>query len=265
MHKSRLCLSVVILLPATCKQETPLLIVQAQTLDGTDCTVPSAPTAKQRTSGTLDVDLPSTSPLAYRLPLAVANNLSPTSGSTTFDRNDVTLTHFNVVISAPRVPWSAACPATFDTEAFTYRLSPQTTAGFSLDALSPAHSRCLLPEAKMGELVVTATIRAKGVHGDTDVTSAPFAFPIKVCAGCLQRGYDDPAFIPYEYPAGIPYCTALPGPNPYPGDPCFPGQDDLILCCGVATTMGGTPQYQFECPGVFTGTPVPDASAPVDL
>lgn len=53
-------------------------------------------------------------------------------------------------------------------------------------------------------MVVTATIRAKGVlHGD-DVTSGPFAFPIKVCAGCLQQGYQDPALIPYEYPADIP-------------------------------------------------------------
>lgn len=264
MHKSRLFLSVVILLLGACTQRAPLQIVQAQVLDGTDCTVPGEPTTKQRTSGTLDVDLPVTWPLSYRLPLVVANTLKSTGGSTTFDTNDVALTHFTVVLSAPGVTWSAACPATFDTAALTYRLAPGTTAGFSLDALTPAHSRCLLPEARIAPLVVTATIRAKGLQQGTGVASAPFVFPIRVCAGCMQRGYEDPAFSVYEYPADIPNCASLAGPNPYPGDPCAPGQDALILCCGVTTTVNGTNQYEFTCPGVFTGAPTPDASAPID-
>jgi hypothetical protein len=264
MHKSWLCLSVVILLLAACTQgKGGLQIVQAQVLDGTDCTVPGTPTTKQRTTGTLDVELPGIDP-HYSLPLLVANNLSSSSGSTSFDTNDMTLTHFTVGLSAKGVTWLTECPATFDTPGLTYRLAPGTTAGFSLDVLTPWHSRCLLPDERVPPVAVTATIWAKGLHQGTDVASSPFVFSIRVCAGCLQQGYDDPAFRVYEYPQNIPLCASLAGPNPYRGDPCAPGQDALILCCAVATTVNGTTHYEFACPGVFTGTPVPDASVPID-
>ena len=103
--------------------------------------------------------------------------------------------------------------------------------------------------------MVTAKVRAKGRLRGSEVTSDPFAFPIKVCAGCLQQSYQDPALIAYEYPADIPLCSALSGVNPYAGDPCSPGQDALILCCGLSTNVAGTAQITIDCPGVFTGAP----------
>jgi hypothetical protein len=110
MHASRLGLSVPFSLLAACSQRPALVIVQTQGLEGTDCTVPPAPTAQQRTSGALDVALPDLSARPYRLPLVVANNLNPGGGSAALAENDVTLTHFSVVLSARDVTWSSACP-----------------------------------------------------------------------------------------------------------------------------------------------------------
>jgi hypothetical protein len=240
-----------------------LRILQAQMLDASDCNVPGTPTARQPSSGTLDVALPDGTFRPYSLPLVVANVLDPTAGSTTFDENDVTLTHFTVALSAPDVVWSDSCPARFDLP-LTYRLAPKATAGFAVEAITPSHSHCLLPVVTPEPVVVTATIWAKGVHRGGDVASDPFTFPITVCAGCLQRGYADPAFTPYAYPADIPSCSSLVGANPYPGDVCNPGQDDLISCCAVMTTINGRQQLAAICPGVFTGVAAPGAPDSVD-
>ena len=232
-----------------------LQIVQAQVLSGGDCTVPKAPTSMHRSSGTLDLALPDDSVPAYYLPVAVANNLDSSVSPPATEMNNLTLTHFTVELSAPSVAWSSTCPATFDTMDLTEILSPRTTAGFSLDAITPAHARCLLPYVAAAPLVVTATIWAKGRHGGTNIPSAPFVYSIEVCAGCLQQGYSDPALAPYQYPAAPPLCSALTGLNPYAGDPCAPpGQDAQILCCSLTTTTGGSPKNVAVCPGVFSGT-----------
>jgi hypothetical protein len=240
---------------------TALQIVQVQVLSGGDCTVPGNPTSRHKSTGTLDLDLPDGSAPAYTLPVAVANNLASIDVSTATETNNVTLTDFTLELSAPNVVWSDTCPATFDTTAFNYLLAPGTTAGVSLDVITSSHSRCIRPFVPAQGLVVTATIWAKGRHGGTSIESAPFVFPIAVCTGCLQQGYSDPALIPYQYPANYPSCAALTGVNPYVGDPCAsPGQDATILCCGAATTVGGTTPNVAVCPGVFTGTASTDAS-----
>jgi hypothetical protein len=233
---------------------TALQIVQVQVLSGGDCTVPKAPTSIHRSSGTLDLALPDGSAPAYYLPVAVANNLDSSGSTPATEMNNLTLTHFTVELSAPNVDWPRACPATFDTLAVTDLLGPGTTAGISLNVITPSHAQCLLPYVTGTPLLVTATIWAKGRHGGTNITSLPFVYPIEVCAGCLQQGYSDPTLKPYQYPAAPPLCSALTGANPYAGDPCFPpGQDAQILCCALPSTTGGTPKDVAACPGVFTG------------
>jgi len=241
---------------------TALQIVQAQVLSGGDCAVPSAPTSKYRSSGTLDLALPDDSAPAYFLPVAIANNLDSSGATPATEMNNVALTYFTVELSAPDVEWQSACPATFDTPEVAVLVAPRATAGVSLNAITPSHARCLLPYVTAGPLTVTARISAKGRHGGTIVASPPFVYPIKVCAGCLQQGYSDLALKPYQYPAAPPLCSALSGVNPYTGDPCAPpGQDAQILCCALSITTGGVPKDVASCPGVFSGTTSTDAAA----
>jgi hypothetical protein len=244
---------------------TALQIVQVQVLSGGDCTVPKAPTSIHRSSGTLDLALPDGSAPAYHLPVAVANNLDSSGSTPATEMNNLTLTHFTVELSASNVDWPSACPSTFDTPAVTDLLGPRTTAGVSLNVITPPHAQCLLPYVTGAPLLVTATIWAKGRHGGTNIASLPFVYPIEVCAGCLQQGYSDPTLKPYQYPADPPLCSTLTGANPYAGDPCFPpGQDAQILCCALPSTTGGTPKDVAVCPGVFTGTSSTDASVSSD-
>ncbi len=244
---------------------TALQIVQVQVLSGGDCTVPQAPTSMYRSSGTLDLALPDGSAPAYYLPVAIANNLDSSASTPATEMNNLTFTYFTVELSAPNVEWTSACPATFDTPAVVDLLAPRTTAGVSLNAITPSHARCLLPYVTGAPLLVTATISAKGRHGGTSIASPPFVYSIEVCAGCLQQGYSDPALKPYQYPAVPPLCSALTGVNPYTGDPCLPpGQDAQILCCALPSTTGATPNDVAVCPGVFIGTASTDASASSD-
>jgi hypothetical protein len=242
-----------------------LQIVQVQVLSGGDCTVPSVPTSMNRSSGTLDLALPDGSAPAYYLPVAIANNLDSSASAPATEMNNLTFTNFTVELSAPNVEWPSTCPATFDTQAVVDLLAPRATAGVSLNAITPSHARCLLPYVTTAPLLVTATITAKGRHGGTSIASPPFVYSIEVCTGCLQQGYSDPAFKPYQYPAAPPLCSALTGVNPYTGDPCLPpGQDAQILCCALPSATGGTPNDVAVCPGVFTGTASTDASASSD-
>jgi len=242
-----------------------LQIVQVQVLSGGDCTVPAVPTSMHRSSGILDLALPDGSAPPYFLAVAVANNLDSSASTPATEMNNLTFTHFTVELSAPNVAWSSTCPATFDTLAVADLLAPRTTAGVSLDVVTPSHARCLLPYVTGAPLLVTATISAKGHHGGTSIASLPFVYSIEVCAGCLQQGYSDPTLKPYQYPAARPLCSALTGVNPYTGDPCLPpGQDAQILCCALPSTTGGTPRDVAVCPGVFTGTASTDASASSD-
>ena len=244
---------------------TALQIVQVQVLSGGHCAVPSVPTSKHQSSGTLDLALPDSSAPPYYLPVVVANNLDSTSSAPATEMNSLTFTHFTVELSAPNVDWTSACPATFDTPAVTDLLGPRTTAGVSLSVITPAHAQCLLPYVAGTPLLVTATIWAKGRHGGTTIVSLPLVYPIEVCAGCLQQGYSDPTLRPYQYPAVPPLCSALTGDNPYTGDPCLPpGQDAQILCCALPSTSGGPTKDVVVCPGVFTGVASTDASASSD-
>jgi hypothetical protein len=221
--------------------------------------VPGSPTGSHRTSGTLDLALPTPAPPPYYLAVVVANNLTSVGGSPAEEMNNITLTHFTVELSAPGVAWSGSCPSTHDSPTVTEFLPPGgATVGAGFEVITSAHSQCILPTlaaTPTGHLTVTVKVWAKGRHGGTGIESAPFIYNVDVCLGCLQTDYTDPALVVYRYPADFPLCASLTGTNPYPGDACLPpGQDVTILCCGLTTTVAGAPKDTVLCPGVFTGT-----------
>lgn len=236
-----------------------LAIVQVQVLENGDCSIPGEPTSAHRVEGTFDIALPDRIPRSYVLPIVVVNNLPGVGASTAEEMNNITLTHFTVELSANGVAWSSACPAKYDTPSFSYLIPPGGQTGATLDALTPAHTTCLLPYAAAGPLIVTASVRAKGRHGGTSIESAPLVYPITVCAGCLQQGYNDATLIGYSYP-NFPPCAAISSSNKdFLGSACFsPGQDDRIVCCGIATDSG----IAVLCPAAGTGAPDSNAASP---
>ncbi len=245
-----------------------LQIVQVQSISGSGsgagmCVVSgTAAGTASPVQGTLDVFLPDGSFPPYLLPLLVANNLDPVGGTKATEMNNMILTHFSITLSAPGMTWSSDCPASFDSEQFTIPLAPGGTAGYPLYIIKGVHSACLLahlapdPSTDPGprSITVTAHITAKGTHGGTTIESAAFLFNVEVCTGCLQQGYNQADLAVYDYPAGYPACSSLTGSNPYQGDQsgCLaPGQDNLILCCGLTDASG---RQRAICPAVPTGT-----------
>jgi hypothetical protein len=238
---------------------TALEIKQVQVLDPSDCSVPGEATSAHRVEGVLDVDLPhraaEENAWPYYLPVVVINNLAAQGKTIAEEMNNITLTHFTVKLSGPSGVFAPenGCPDTFDTRSFSFRLTPGSSTGAALDALTANHAVCL--RNAVLPVVVTASIRAKGRHGGTTVESAPLVYPITVCAGCEQQGYAAPDVLTYTYP-NYPFCAALASSttNPYSGNPCLsPGQDAKILCCAL-------PDSTPVCPGVFTGATTPPAT-----
>jgi hypothetical protein len=231
-----------------------LQITQVQVLSGSECSVPSSPTALRRTGGILDLDLPDGSLPAYYLPVVVTNNLSSLGTSKAEEMNNIALHHFTVELSAPGVSWdSTTCPSTFNTQEITDLIAPGGSVGEGMSIIMPAHAQCLRGQVPPAHLPVTAKVKAVGRHGGIDIESAEFTYTVDVCMGCLQTDYVDPALVPYEYPADTPMCAAFAGSaNPYVGGACLPpGQDKTIFCCAVSQTVGGKAQVIAQCPGLF--------------
>jgi hypothetical protein len=237
---------------------TALQISQVQVLSSSDCSIPATPTTLHRTSGILDLGLPDGSTPPYYLPIVVVNNLDSVGGSKASEMNNISLSHFTVELSAPGVSWGDLCPATFDTQPMTDLIPPGGSVGAGLDIITSAHAQCLQGQIPASSLPVTAKIWAKGRHGGTSITSAPFIFTVDVCMGCLQTGYTDPTLLAYRYPADTPMCATFAGSvNPNTGDPCLPpGQDQTIFCCGISETVGGVARDVAVCPGYFPAATV---------
>jgi hypothetical protein len=236
--------------------QTSLQIVQTQSISGTppNCIVSATASTSYQTKGTLDVFLPDNSFPPYLLPLLIANNLDAVGGTKATEMNNITLTHFTISLSAPGMTWPASCPATFDSDLFTVPLSPGASTGYAVPIIQQQHSICLAAaldpqpsDKNPRHILVTAKVRAKGVHGGTTIESAPFTYNVDVCTGCLQNNYSDPALMIYDYNAGYPACAALTA-NPYTGLACLPpGQDAPILCCGYFDAKG---EKRAVCPAV---------------
>jgi hypothetical protein len=239
-----------------------LTIVQNQiptvdTMTGA-CMVSGMRTVDRAALGTFDVALDQSYPY-FLFPL-VQNNLSRLS-ATGIEPNRIDVHSYEITIEPPptvSVEWSAACPNQFDFPS-PVQLLPGEAAASLVEAFRPCHAdllRRLMQQGKissnMSERVIFRLIaRAKGRHGSTEIRSEPFEYPVRVCYGCLQTGYPDPAFVDFAFPK-VPPCARLQS-NPYRGNPCNPAQDlGPVLCC--ARDAEGT---QLECPGVPRAAPLP--------
>jgi hypothetical protein len=240
-----------------------LTIVQNQlpTTEGAEsraCVIPSMASALRNALGTFDVALDKSYPY-YMYPL-VSNGLPTLSG--TVDPNIININKFSVKIEAPptvTVPWTPACPAEFDFPS-PLPLHPLEQAAAIVEAIRPCHYDLLhqlmaegkLPSSFSERVIFRLIIRAKGRHGSTEIKSDPFEFPVRVCYGCLQTGYNTAAYADFNFPK-VPSCNRLAETNPFPGNPCNPAQDfGPLLCCALDAEG-----KQLECPGIARGITTP--------
>jgi hypothetical protein len=215
-----------------------LVIVQNQSPEysALGCVVPNKASSVRAISGIYDVDLDRPYPF-YAYPL-IRNELPKTASDSTIESNRIEYTGVEVKIVSPEgvvLPSTAACPTEFS---FPDRasVSPGEDVGSAVQVFLPCHSAALLamfnygalPAEPSAEIRFEAVVRATARHAATMIKSAPFEFSVRVCRGCLQRGYQG-EFSVFDYP-GVPACTSLKT-NPYPGNACNPAQDALILCC----------------------------------
>lgn len=235
-----------------------LTIVQNQTptIGESDrsCVIPSMPSTLRNALGTFDVALDKSYPY-YMYPL-VSNGLPLLSGNV--DPNLIYINKFSVKIEAPptvTVPFTAACPAEFDFPN-PLPLHPGDQAAAIVEAIRPCHYDLLhqlmaqgkLPSSFSERVIFRLIVRAKGRHGSTEIKSDPFEFPVRVCYGCLQTGFNTAAYADFNFPK-VPACNRLAETNPYQGNPCNPAQDfGPLLCCALDAEG-----KQLECPGIARG------------
>lgn len=217
------------------------------------CVIPSMPSTDRNALGTFDVALDHSYPY-YMYPL-INNGLPVLMASV--DPNVIEINKWSVQIEAPptiSVPWSPACPASFDFPN-PLVLHPGEEAAAIVEAMRPCHYDLLKQLMEQGKIssslseqvIFRLIIRAKGRHGGTEIKSDPFEFPVRVCYGCLQTGYNDKDFADFAFPK-IPSCDKLVS-NPFTGNACNPAQDSgPLLCCA----KGGDIK-QLECPGIPRG------------
>jgi hypothetical protein len=239
-----------------------LTIIQNQTpdtaMDTHACVIPSMPSTLRNALGTFDVALDKSYPY-YMYPL-VSNGLPSLNG--TVDPNIVNINKFSIKIEAPptvTIPWSPSCPAEYDFPN-PLPLHPGEQAAAIVEAMRPCHYDLLhqmmaegkLPSSFSERVIFRLIVRAKGRHGSTEIKSDPFEFPVRVCYGCLQTGFNTAAYADFNFPK-VPSCSRLAEVNPFPGNPCNPAQDvGPLLCCALDAEG-----KQLECPGIARGVTTP--------
>jgi len=238
------------------QNQTPTL---GMTMDRS-CVIPSSPSDLRNALGTFDVALDHSYPY-YMYPL-VANGLPFIPGNV--DPNLVYINKFTIKIEPPptvTVPWSPSCPAEFDYPN-PLPLHPGDQAAAIVEAIRLCHydlfhqlmAQGKLPSSFSERVIFRLIVRAKGRHGSTEIKSDPFEFPVRVCYGCLQTGYNTAAYADFNFPK-VPACNRLAEVNPFQGNPCNPAQDfGPLLCCALDAEG-----KQLECPGIARGitTPMP--------
>lgn len=231
-----------------------LVILQNQSpeVSGAQCVIQASRSMNRNALGTFDVALDKSYPY-FVYPL-LENRLPSGLGANTADPNRVDISTWQVKIEPPptvTVAWNPGCPAEYDFPN-PLVLYPNEAAPSIVEAMRPCHSDLLRQVFREGKLassfservIFRLILRAKGRHGGTEITSDPFEFPVRVCYGCLQTGFQDPAFANFGFPT-VPPCANL-RTNPFIGNPCNVAQDfGPILCC--ARDAEGR---DVECPGV---------------
>lgn len=228
-----------------------LVIVQNQVPESEDgiCLIPSKGDTVRLISGTFDVDLDRDYP--YFLYPLVRNGLPPLADEGRVETNRIEYEGVEVKIEPPPgvdFPGTDACPNEF---AFNerYSLAPEAEIGSKVQVLLPCHSALLrqmfnagaLPSDFATHVRFRVSVRAVGKHTGSTLKSEPFEYVIRVCKGCLQRGYQE-GYAVFDYP-NVPKCDALET-NPYQGNPCNPAQDQIVMCC-LGSAAGAT----LDCPG----------------
>jgi hypothetical protein len=190
--------------------------------------------------GTLDVALDK--PYGYQLFPLVVNNLQPIAAEGEIEPNRVSVMGAQVKLMPPpgvTIPFSDACGAEFDTVGQA-QMGPGETRALGVEVVRSCHSamiRGLFASGRLNsntaeKIDFRVIVRIKGRHGGTRILSDPFEFPIRICYGCLQEGFQGP-FSAFNFPQPVPACDKLTT-NPYPGNPC-PGliAQDIgpVLCC----------------------------------
>jgi len=205
-----------------------LTIIQNQspTTEGGSCVIPSMSSALRNALGTYDVALDKSYPY-YMYPL-LSNGLP--SIQQTVDPNIVYVNKWTVKIEPPptvEVPWSPACPAEFDFPS-PLPLRPGEQAAAIVEAIRPCHYDLLhglmaqgkIPSSFSERVIFRLIVRAKGRHGSTEIKSDPFEFPVRVCYGCLQTGFQL-GLRRLHLPQG-PRLQPAGGDQPLPGQPLQP-------------------------------------------
>jgi hypothetical protein len=256
------CLALAVALGSTaCGSEYDLMIVQAQVPDARDtaCNVLGTSSTDRLGEGVLDLATDRDRP--YLLFLLLANGPGDPAGQGGAAAQGVQVESSHVRLSEPpgaRVSWPESCANEFDYPTATASIAPGSTAVVKTEAMRPCHARVLREHFLAGSIgfdasiaarvVLTATVHMRGRYAGAPVHSGDFRFPIRVCLGCLQTGYGEPELASFSYPARPP-CGELAG-NPHRGNPCNPGQDDLVLCCAPDASA---PEH-VQCPGIPAGT-----------
>jgi hypothetical protein len=253
MHRAGVTLALALPLAGCVDGGSAVSIVQNQvpTVTMGACVVPGTKSELRRAQGILDVGLDR--PYPYEMFPLVESKL-PMMATIGAEPNRFEVTSFHVKIDPPAgisVPWSGDCGPSFDYPT-QGQVLPGSTAAFLIEGIRPCHSDQFrqmftngqLPSSLAQEVVFRLTLEARGRHGGTQISSDPLYFPVRVCYGCLQTGYNEPEFADFSFPK-IPACDRLAA-NPFTGNPCNPAQDfGPVLCCAR------DPQgQQLECPGV---------------
>ncbi len=228
-----------------------LVVLQAQVPDENCAVADKAEDTTRLESGILDVALDQL--YSYKLFPLVSNRLLPVGGEGDIEPNRVQVTGAQIKIVPPTgvsIPFRDECAAEFDHPSQA-SVPPGTERAIRIEALRSCHSALIRDLFMRGALnpdvaesvYLRVVVRIKGRHGGTEILSAPFEFPIRVCYGCLQTGFGG-TFSLFNFPK-TPNCNVLEE-NPYTGNACGPAQDfGPILCCARDATG-----EVLQCPGV---------------
>jgi hypothetical protein len=234
---------------AQCTEAGGGLVIMQDQVPDTDCSIPGEASEVRRANGVLDVALDRAYP--YLLYPLVANNLPLVGEKGDVEPNRINVTGARVRIEAPPgvfVPFRADCPQQFDHPSEA-TLEPGKMSPLFVEAMRSCHAeifrdmfRTKLLNANVAESIwFRAVVRARGLHGGDETFSGPFEFPIRVCYGCLQTGFQGD-FAQFNFPQ-TPSCDLL-GEHPFTGNPCGIAQDfGPVLCC-AADAKG----EKIECP-----------------
>lgn len=247
-----LALAVTVAATAACTDANEALVVLQAQAPEDGCVINSEPASLRLDRGTLDVAMDR--PYGYTLFPLVRNNMTAEMFEGEINANRVMVTGAQIKLVPPPgvdIPFSDTCAAEFDAIG-NAQIYPDTSQVMSLEVIRSCHASLVRDLFKAGRLNSSiaeridfrVSLRVKGDHGGKRLLSDPFEYPIRVCYGCLQTGFDGP-FAAFNFPQPVPACDRLTS-NPYQGNTCrgLVAQDvGPVLCCALNNDPN-----QLQCP-----------------